>query len=129
MATNKTYERILANMPPGLDRAVLRVLNNRQGKINIISGDSLKNIIRLSIPEADERQIRECIRRLRRQGFLIGSKPGETGGYWMCTSWQEFSEFAEAEFHSKIADMSETISAMQRAAKDQFGDAHQMRLV
>jgi len=72
---------------------------------------------------------RQCIHDLRRNGHLICSMPGEDGGYYLAASLEEFREFCERELHPKAIDMLETESAMKEAARRQFGDAVQVRLI
>lgn len=76
-----------------------------------------------------ERVLRECIKQLRRKGALICSAPGEDGGYWLAASRQEYLEFRQAEYAAKIADMSETMRAMDIAAQQAFTTTTQERLI
>jgi predicted DNA-binding transcriptional regulator YafY len=76
-----------------------------------------------------ERQVRECIKYLRRDGYLVCAMPGINGGYYMASTKAEFAEFDHAEFGAKIADMNETRQAMLKAAVKQFGDAVQLPLM
>jgi DNA-binding transcriptional regulator PaaX len=122
------YEQLIQNMPPGIDRAILRVLTFHQGKANAIGRGNLVKELTLSGFRAHERQVREMIKTMRRDGQLICSAPGEDGGYYLAQDKTEFEEFANSEFKSKISDMSETLHAMQAAAAAQFGQAHQTSL-
>lgn len=72
--------------------------------------------------------MRECIKYLRRSGYVICSMAGTNGGYYMASSRAEFDEFDRAEFGAKIADMNETRQAMREAVIRQFGDAVQLSL-
>ena len=121
------YEAELKSMPPGLDRAVLRVVSGYQAAAPISRGELVINVTRLGFP-ASERQVRETIKQLRRQGHLICSTPGNDGGYYLARSLAEYRDFRDAEFAAKIHDMSETLRAMDSAARDQFGDGFQLGL-
>ncbi|MGA2504228.1 MAG: hypothetical protein ABSG01_09080 [Anaerolineales bacterium] len=127
--TNKTYDLLLADMPAGLDRALLRVLTFHVGKGKAIGRVSLLVGLRLEGFEVNERQARQCIHDLRRAGHLICSAPGENGGYYLAASLDEFLEFCERELHPKAIDMLETESAMKASARQQFGDASQPGLM
>lgn len=127
---SRTYEQELASMPPGLDRAVLRVLNFHRGRERAIGRfPLLAEVKRMGFSETTERQLRLTIHELRRAGHLICSAPGEKGGYYLAATKEEFEAFIEAEYRAKIRDMSETVSAMSKAAADQFGQATQLGLL
>lgn len=122
------YEQILATMPLGLDRAVLRVLSMHIGREQAVGREELVQVVAsLGFP-AHERQVREVIKDLRRRGELICSAAGEDGGYYLAASREEFEEFAQAEFGAKIADMSQTLGAMRQAADSAFGQGMQLGL-
>ena len=123
------YDRILAEMPTGLERATLRVLSFHQGKQNAIGRESLVDALRSVGFDVKERLVRRCIHDLRRAGHLICSTPGEDGGYHLAGNRQEFDEFCERELHPKAIDMLETESAMKKAAGQLFGDASQPQLI
>lgn len=127
--TNNTYDRMLAEMPAGLDRATLRVLSFHTGKKNALGRDLLVAGIHLEGFDVSERQVRQCIHDLRRKGYLICSAPGEEGGYFMAANWEEFEEFCQRELHPKAVNMLETESAMKEAARKQFGDAVQLGML
>ena len=61
------------------------------------------------------------IKLLRRAGHLICSAAGENGGYYLISSLDEFNEFMQTEFLSKIRDMSKTAHVMTHAATKKFG--------
>ena len=64
------YHRLIDSMPTGLDRALLRTLMYHQGRENCISRtDLIRSVYPLKV---HERQLRQQIRLLRRQGYLIG---------------------------------------------------------
>lgn len=126
MKTN--YDQIIKDMPPGLDRAVLRVLSSRRGRVNAIKRDDIiKEVKRLNV-HPHERQVREVIKQLRLDGHVICSAASGDGGYYMAATLFEFQEFAEREFWAKITDMRETVQIMESAAAEQFGSVVQMDL-
>jgi hypothetical protein len=123
------YDRLIAQMPAGLDRAVLRLMLFHAGHERAIGRVELVMSVRMMGFDVHERLVRHCIRGLRREGHLICSAPGEDGGYYMAETLAEFEEFAQHEFLAKIGDMSETLAAMRAAAKETFGDALQLELI
>jgi predicted DNA-binding transcriptional regulator YafY len=127
--TTKTYDAMISAMPTGLDRTLFRVLSFHVGKKNAIGRASLVEKISWNGFDVSERQARQCIHDLRRAGHLICSMPGESGGYFLAASLDEFREFCERELHPKAIDMLETESAMKEAARQQFGDAVQLGML
>jgi DNA-binding transcriptional regulator PaaX len=126
---DKKYQDLLAEMPPGLDRAILRVVSQRMGKRSAIGRKDLVKQVAMLGFHAHERQVREAIKTLRREGHLICSAPGETGGYWLAENMADYADFEQSELLAKIADMSETMSAMRKSAKEKFNDGVQARLI
>jgi len=113
------YDLLISNMPHGIERAMLRVLSYHMGKENAISKpDLMLELKRLGF-RTSERQARACIVELRKHGHLIASSSGE-GGYFLCSSMEEYNEFAQVEYKSKIVDMSQTLAAMDEGARDLF---------
>jgi hypothetical protein len=127
--SGRTYEAELATMPPGLDRAVLRVIGFHRGRAKAIGRFPLLAEVKRMGFDATERQLRLTIHELRRAGHLICSAPGESGGYYLAASKDEFDKFIEVEYTAKIADMAETVSAMKQAAAAEFGQATQLGLL
>jgi len=123
------YQKMIAEMPAGLDRALLRVLSFHVGHQNAIGQNALVRMLQLEGSFVQERQARQCIHDLRRQGHLICSAPGESGGYYLAASLAEFIEFCDQELHLKALDMLETESAMRAAARQQFGEASQPQMI
>jgi hypothetical protein len=124
-----TYDKLVSEMPAGLDRAMLRVVGFHTGKGHAIGRNALVKMLQLEGFDVDERQASQCIHDLRQAGHLICSAPGESGGYYKAATLAEFREFDQMEFTAKIADMSETRQAMRIAAREQFGDAVQVALI
>ena len=128
-SNTRIYDRLIKDMPVGLDRAVLRLLSFHTGHTRAIGRVELVLNMKLMGFDVHERLVRHCIRGLRRAGHLICSAPGEDGGYYMAWSLAEFEEFARHEFLAKIGDMSVTLAAMRASAKEAFGDALQLGLI
>jgi hypothetical protein len=113
------YETLIAQMPAGLERAILRVLSDHIGKENTITKPKLlQDLARLGFHQ-HERQARLCIVELRKHGHLICSSSGDSG-YYIASTVEEYEEFAQVEYRSKIVDMSETLRAMDEGAKRVF---------
>lgn len=122
------FERLLENHP-GIDRTVVKIISFYQGKAQALGGDDLtRQVQNMGYRGVDNRDVREVIHGLRRQGYLICALPGSSGGYYMATDQEEFDEFARREFEGKISDMSTTLSAMRHAARERWGDAYQRSL-
>lgn len=122
------YDQIIRNMPPGLDRAILRILEFHRGKVAAVGGEELTRQVSSTGYPTDQRVVREAIKELRRAGHLICSMPGNAGGYYLALDAAEFDEFVTQEFEAKIADMAETLRAMRLAAREQFGQGVQRSL-
>lgn len=112
-----------------LGSAILYVLSWHQGRDRAIGRDDLVHSPEIRATGFGERVVRDTIRLLRRQGHLICSTPGVDGGYYLAADWEEFNEFARAEYQAKIADMAETLAAMKAEATRRWGSALQMSLL
>ena len=121
-------EATIAALPHGLDRALLRVLRFHQGRSSAISRFDLLRRLKDIGFDVNERAMRAQINVLRKDGHLIGAAAGEGGGYYLIISREEFEEFIQTEFRSKIIDMSETVRALERQADAVFGQAYQPSL-
>jgi hypothetical protein len=113
----------------GLDKTVLFILSYHVGSERAIGREALVLAVAKMGQGVNERAARQCIHDLRRKGHLILSMPGIDGGYYMADSLAEFETFDRMEFGAKISDMNETRQAMLKAAKIQFGEAVQVRLI
>ena len=115
------------HLPRGLDRAVLRILSYHLGREHPISHLELCNA--LSIYQIDQRQLHEQIKQLRRSGHLVGSASGESGGYYLIATPEEFQEFLSSEFQARIDDLRQTVAAMTKSACQRWGpDSIQLKL-
>jgi len=127
----RRYDEILATMPPGLDKKILRILAGHLGENNRISrGDLVKlALYKFSdndITETDDRLVRETISRLRHDGHLICSSSG-TGGYYMASSYDDV-ENMRAEMESRAMDLLEQSRTLKKRATEWFGAQLKMKI-
>lgn len=115
------YDELMSTLPPGLDRAILRVLGYHHGRSAAIGREDLVSQVKRLGFACHERQLREMIKQLRRDGHLIGSAPGEDGGYYLISCKEEYDDFIASEFRAKIVDMEQTLRAMNISADREFG--------
>ncbi len=106
--------------PLELRNHLVEILAHYVGKASAISRSALVNRCYQRGFRVSERQVRECIKYLRRNGYLICAAAGKSGGYYMASTKEEFAEFDHDEFGAKIADMNETRQAMLKTADKQF---------
>ncbi len=116
------YDELIADMPAGLDRSVLRVLSWHVGLAQTISKLQMLADLAAMGFVVEDRQLRRQIQMLRKEGHLICASSG-AGGYYLADSLDEYAAFADSEYRSKIVDMSTTLAAMDRAAQAKFGAA------
>lgn len=114
---------------PALGKAILHVLSRHIGLEEAIGRQQLIKQPEIKACGVGERVVRDTIRLLRRDGHLICSAPGAEGGYYLPSSWEEFDVFAAAEYQAKISDMSVTLAAMKKAARQRWGEARQPSLI
>jgi hypothetical protein len=127
MATSQ-FEKLISAMPFGLDRALLRILSFHNGRDNAIGRGEMVDTLKASGFDVHERQARQVIHDLRRDGHLICSAPGNDGGYYMASSNHEVSEFIDREIHPKAMDLLETEKSIRESAKKKFGEGYQENL-
>jgi hypothetical protein len=87
MQTLSENDRMISEMPPGLDRAILRVLSFHQGREQAIGRGRLVGDLARMGYEVHERVMRACINELRKKGQLICSTGGDGGGYYLPADW------------------------------------------
>jgi predicted transcriptional regulator len=122
------YQKIVDKMPPGIERGTLRIISYHIGKPRAIGSNALVAALSSLGIHTNERQVRIVIRDLRRAGHLICSVPGDNGGYYLASNRVEYDEFRQAEYQAKISDMQETMTAMDKAARQAFGIGYQQTL-
>lgn len=123
------YSKMIAEIPMGLDRAVLRALEAHQGKDQALGRKELVGMVAKLGFACHDRHVRETIKQMRRKGYLICSAAGEDGGYYLARNMAEYQAFKETEYLAKIVDMHETLAAMDAAARQAFGDGVQLSLL
>jgi hypothetical protein len=112
---------LIDGLPPGLDRAVLRVLAFHTGrKLAISRVDLVKVIAQHGFP-VHERALRACINLLRKNGQPICSTGGDDGGYWLAANWDELNEYLEREIHSRAMDLLEQEQALKASGEKLWG--------
>src|SRR5512139_3888536 len=88
---------MIDDMPPGLERALLRVLEDRRGRELAISRGGVVGALKSLGVNVHERQARACINQMRKQGVMICSTGGADSGYWLASSWAELEEYLQRE--------------------------------
>lgn len=114
---------VVDQMPPGLERAMLRVLSARRGREMAISREDLVAALRSLGFRVHERQARACINQLRKDGQMICSTGGADSGYWLASSWEELEEYLEREVHSRAMDLLEQEQALRKSGELAWGPA------
>ena len=109
---------LIAGLPAGLDRTLLRLLSYHVGRANAASrADLLTQLQRFAL---DEPALRARVQQLRRQGFLIGSARGERGGYYLVATPAEFRELLQREYLGPIQELSEVVARLRQSAARLF---------
>jgi hypothetical protein len=115
-------------LPPDLGLAIMSVLSFHISRRNPISQAQL--YASLKDFKISDGHMREQIKQLRRSGHLIGSLPGENGGYYLITTADDLEEFLNREYEEKINDMRQTVEAMKKTASQRWGpDSIQLKLL
>ena len=133
MTASTRIADIIEQMDAGLDRAVLRCLEKREGAVMSIQKlDLMHDLNRMGFGtrlkfSTFERQVRSCVVDLRKRGHLICSSSGDVG-YYLAATRTEYDEFVEREYEGRIKDMQETVDAMDASAKARWGTGVQMGL-
>ncbi len=114
----------IANLPAGLDRAILRVLSFHVGRLKAIPRDELVQALAShGFTFKDDRPIRLALNQLRHEGHLICSTGGKHGGYFIASDWEELNAYLEAEVHSRAMDLLEQEAAMRKKGNETWGAA------
>ena len=123
-----SYQQIIDDMEPGLERCILSILDKRKGITNAVKKGEIIALTRANgFKVSNERQIRLAISHLRKQGVLIGSTNAD--GYFMCATLQEWQYVKDTELLARVRDISETVSIMDKSARAAFGDGYQAALL
>ncbi len=118
--------KMISEMPAGLEREILRILDFHVGRENAISRPQL--VIDLALMgfdyTKDDRPVRACINKVRKSGkpgCWICSTGGVHGGYWRAKSHMEIEEFIQREQESRLKDFAKQARAMRAAAESYWG--------
>ena len=119
------YDHLLANIPFGAEKVVLRALSGHIGLDHAIQKpDLIAASKRLGATFKDERQLRIIIVRLRKAGVPVCASSGESGSF-LAASLEEYREFRGREYIKKIIDMRETVDAMDQHIRRMFPQEYQ----
>jgi hypothetical protein len=124
-------EDYIADMPAGLDRAIMRVLSYHVGREKAIGRESLLVALLDVGFRVQDRVARAAINDLRKRGQVICSAGGEGGGYWLAKSWEELNEYHQRELHPRAMDLLEQERSQRQAAEvlwGRFSPEHQVRM-
>ncbi len=119
VAWNK--DKMIDDLPAGLERTLLRVLSFHVGRENAISRGHLLRDVSTHGFKVKDRQLRIQINLCRKDGHAICSSGGVDGGYYMAADWDELDEFLSREVHSRAMDLLEQEKALKRAAEKRWG--------
>ena len=114
-------QKMIDNLPAGLDRAILRVLSFHTGREHAISRDSLRLELDMIGFRLHERAMRAAINQLRKAGQPICSTGGDGGGYYLASDWSELTEFLDREVRPRAMDLLEQEKALKAAAERRWG--------
>lgn len=118
---SEPLQGMIDRLPPGLERAMLRVLSFHQGRGNAIGRGELVNALRRHGFAVSEREMRLQVNLLRKQGQPICSTGGAEGGYWLAANWDELVEYLDREVHSRAMDLLEQEKALRAEAERRWG--------
>jgi len=120
MKPREYYEKLIASLPVGRERAVLRVMTWHVGQAKAVRRDEIACAAeKMGVHFSDERQVRLTIVELRKRGVPICSSSGDAG-YYLPATLDEYREFRAREYVKKIVDMRETIEAMDDQVRAMF---------
>ena len=100
---------------------IIRLLGFHVGRERAMTKDRLLDELARAGFYMTEREFREEVAALRKQGMLIGSSARSNPGYYIIANMGEFDDFAATELLARIKDLQETYRAMSGAAQTQFG--------
>jgi hypothetical protein len=123
MDNSFSVEKAVRTLPEGLGNEILTILADHKGRDKAILGKDLTGIVRRNGHFVNNRIVRLQISQLRKGGALIGSAPGVNGGYYLCATPEEFEDFVQEEYLGKIKDMRSTLYAMQKSARQRWGQS------
>lgn len=120
---NRYYEQEIKELPPGLTRAVGRILEHCVGRANACP---LERLVELSnqhpaVTRADERQVRAAVEELRKGGMdIINLMDG--AGYFVPAKTEKdlYIRFRQS-YTSRAKRIFEAVTAMDATARRKFG--------
>jgi hypothetical protein len=112
------YERIIASMPPGLKRDIVRLISG-YSKEDRLTKENIAVYLHMKYTVALDRQIRATVEELRNEGFPIVSDSGHAG-YYFASSLDEIETLTQ-ELESRSKKMLEQSRMMKRRALELFG--------
>ena len=116
-----SVKNLVDELPPGAERALLRVLSFHTGREQAIGRRELVEALRGHGFKLHERAVRALINELRKEGQPICSTGGEDGGYWLAAGWGELNEYLEREVRARAMDLLEQERALRQAGERQWG--------
>lgn len=116
-----SLQAMIDEMPPGLGRAILRILSVRVGQANAISRPDLLLALKSLGFDVDERPARARINLLRKAGHPICSTGGSKGGYWWAANWVELRSFLDDEVLPRAYDLLEQERALRKYGEQTWG--------
>lgn len=129
MKPREYYEKLIADLPVGRERAVLRVMTWHVGQAQAVRKDEIARAAeKLGVRFSDERQVRLTIVELRKRGVPICSSSGDAG-YYLPATMDEYREFRAREYVKKIIDMRETVEAMDDCVAQVFQPEYLRRAI
>ena len=112
-----------------IEKGVLWALTDRRIELPL-SRTVLAGYLRYSnlLLSRDDRQMRQAIENLRKNGCLICHRKGKRGGYYMAANKAEYEDFRAREYKSRIVSLADTLRKMDKAAEEKFGEEIQLEL-
>ena len=112
---------ILANLPSGLDRALLSIFRYHQGRDNAVPRSDLLEHLKSMGWQTSDRVMRAQINLLRKDGHLICSAGGRGGGYYVARNWSELEDFIGQELKPRALDLLEQEKALRLGGRREWG--------
>ena len=122
-----SVQHMIDELPPGLERAILRVLSFHIGRAKAISRqDLIGELLNHGFDyRKEDRPVRLAINQMRKQGHPICSTGGIGGGYFLAVDWAELNEYLQAEIHARAMDLLEQEKAMRDGGSRLWGSQSQ----
>ena len=110
-----------------LKEAIIEILQGHIGADNAIKAQQIAKQLNRTGRYAD-RPIREAIRGLRKDGWLILSSVKKPAGYFLAETEEEWIAFRDRNLRPRALDILQTARAMGDAAGIRWGEATQLEL-